>query len=406
MAKGSTFAALKHHNFRVLYPANALSNIGTWAQRVAQDWLVLELTHSAAALGIVTALQFAPSLVFSMAGGVLADRFDKRKLLFFTNAGSGITSLLLGLLVMNHTVAIWHVYVLGLLLGLFNALDAPIRQTFTSELVGANDVLGAISLNSLNFNVGRLIGPGVSGLMIAAFGTGPSFLLNATSYLTMLFALGFIRKDELNIAEKPKDHVNINAAFKYILGRKDLVIVLLIGFLGGTFGMNYQIFNALMATQQFHKGPAEFGGLGTFLAVGSVIGALLTSRLGRFRNPRFVTVAATVFGSALIILSTAPNYLAYSLLLPIGGCAAVLTFVLANTYVQTATEPHLRGKVVGVYMTLLMGGTPLGAPLLGWLAEVLDIRWAMAIFGLTTALGSAGAYLIINRFAKGPREIG
>lgn len=397
MAKGKTFAALKHHNFRVLYPANALSNIGTWAQRVAQDWLVLELTHSAAALGIVTALQFAPSLFFSMAGGVLADRFDKRKLLFLTNAGSMLTSLILGLLVMSHSVNIWHVYVLGFILGVFNALDAPIRQTFTSELVGSNDVLGAISLNSLNFNVGRLIGPGISGLMIAAFGTGPSFLLNATSYLTMMFALGFVRKNELNIAEKPKDHTKMKEAFAYLAKRKDLLIVLVIGFLGGTFGMNYQIFNALMATQQFHKGPAEFGGLGTFLAVGSVIGALLTSRLERFRKPKFVAISAAIFGSALVLLSTAPNYLAYSFLLPLGGCAAVLTFVLANTYVQTSTEPQLRGKVVGIYMTLLMGGTPVGAPLLGWLAEVLDIRWAMAIFGLTTALGSVIAYLLINR---------
>jgi MFS family permease len=397
MAKGKTFAALKHHNFRVLYPANALSNIGTWAQRVAQDWLVLELTHSAAALGIVTALQFAPSLFFSMAGGVLADRFDKRKLLFLTNTGSMLTSLILGLLVMSHSVNIWHVYVLGFILGLFNALDAPIRQTFTSELVGSNDVLGAISLNSLNFNVGRLIGPGISGLMIAAFGTGPSFMLNATSYLTMMFALGFVRKNELNIAEQPKDHTKMKEAFAYLAKRKDLLIVLVIGFLGGTFGMNYQIFNALMATQQFHKGPAEFGGLGTFLAVGSVIGALLTSRLERFRKPKFVAISAAIFGSALVLLSTAPNYLAYSFLLPLGGCAAVLTFVLANTYVQTSTEPQLRGKVVGIYMTLLMGGTPVGAPLLGWLAEVLDIRWAMAIFGLTTALGSVIAYLLINR---------
>ncbi|MEN9707017.1 MAG: hypothetical protein RIS31_583 [Actinomycetota bacterium] len=397
MAKGKTFAALKHHNFRVLYPANALSNIGTWAQRVAQDWLVLELTHSAAALGIVTALQFAPSLFFSMAGGVLADRFDKRKLLFLTNTGSMLTSLILGLLVMSHSVNIWHVYVLGFILGLFNALDAPIRQTFTSELVGSKDVLGAISLNSLNFNVGRLIGPGISGLMIAAFGTGPSFLLNATSYLTMMFALGFIRKSELNIAEKPKDHTRMKEAFVYLGKRKDLLTVLVIGFLGGTFGMNYQIFNALMATQQFHKGPAEFGGLGTFLAVGSVIGALLTSRLERFRKPKFVALSAAIFGSALVLLSTAPNYLSYSFLLPIGGCAAVLTFVLANTYVQTSTDPHLRGKVVGIYMTLLMGGTPVGAPFLGWLAEVLDIRWAMTIFGLTTALGSVIAYLLINR---------
>ena len=397
MAKAQALAALKHHNYKVLYPATFLSNIGTWAQRVAQDWLVLELTHSAATLGIVTALQFAPALFFSMAGGVLADRFDKRKLLLLTNAGSALSALLMGVLVLTNAASIWHVYVLGFVLGIFSAVDAPIRQTFTSELVGKDDVLGAISLNSVNFNVGRLIGPGVSGLMIAAFGTGPSFLLNALSYFVMIFALGFVRKAELNIAEKPKDATKLKEAFHYIAQRKDLMLVLVIGFLGGTFGMNYQIFNALMATQQFHKGPAEFGGLGTFLAIGSVVGSLLTSQMNRFRKPKYVTLAATFFGFALILLSTAPSYVAYSSMLPIGGIAAIFTFVLANSYVQTTTEPNLRGKVVGIYMTLLMGGTPLGSPLLGWIAEVLDIRWAMAIFGGVTAFGTVLAYLLLHK---------
>ena len=233
--------------------------------------------------------------------------------------------------------------------------------------------------------------------MIAAFGTGPSFLLNAFSYLTMIISLAFIRKDELNIAEKPKDHVKLVEVFKYLKTRRDLVLVLTIGFLGGTFGMNYQIFNALMATQQFQKGPAEFGGLGTFLAIGSVVGALLSSQMSRFRKPSYVTLAAVIFGLALVLLSTAPNYLTYSVMLPLGGCAAVCTFVLANTYVQTTTAPELRGKVVGIYMTLLMGGTPLGSPLLGWISEVLDIRWGMAMFGTITALGTVLAYLVLHK---------
>lgn len=386
MSKSNNWRAFSHRNYRVLYPASTLSNIGSWAQRIAQDWLVLELTGSALDLGLVTGLQFAPTLLFSIYGGVLADRFDKRKLLAITNVGAGLVSLLLGILVITKTVQISHVFVLAFVLGLFNAIDAPIRTSFTSELVGKTDIPNAISWNSANFNVGRLIGPAVSGLLIAAFGTGPSFIMNAFTYVAMLVALGSLRKDDLHFAEKQPTKAKFMDAFNYLIGRPDIQAVMLTVFVTATFGMNYQIFNALMATQEFHKGPAEFGGLGTFLAVGSLTGALLTSRLERHRVPRRIMVAAMGFGFMLVCLALMPTYLAYSFALPFGGAIALITLVSANSYVQTTTESHIRGRVMGIYLTIFMGGTPLFSPVIGWLASVYGVRATIVLCGSLVAV--------------------
>ncbi|MEY2694348.1 MAG: hypothetical protein RL142_696 [Actinomycetota bacterium] len=396
MTKPKALAPFRHRNFRLLYPATALSNIGTWAQRIAQDWLVLELTGSAAALGIVTALQFGPTLILSTVGGILADRFDKRKLLFLSNAGSSLVAMVLGITVVTGSANIWFVYLMAFLLGSFNAIDAPIRQTFTSELVPTDDVPGAISLNSINFNVGRLVGPGLSGLMIAAFGTGPSFLLNSLSYIVMLVALLYVHKEELNLIEKPKEKAKLKEAFHYFKDRVDLQIVLYIAFIAATFGMNHQIFNALMATDEFKQGPAEFGALGTFLAFGSLAGAFLTARNQRFKNPKGIAIGSVLFGLSIVIMAFSPTYLVYSLLLPFDGLIAILTLVSANTYIQTTTDAHIRGRVIGIYMMVLMGGTPVGSPFLGWLAETFGIRTGMIVFGLITAVGSAIFYLMLR----------
>jgi MFS family permease len=397
LKKVDSIRALRHRNFRILYPASVLSNTGTWAQRIAQDWLVLQLTHSPLALGIVTALQFAPTLVFSTVGGVLADRFDKRILLLVSNAASGLMALILGLLVVNGSVQIWHVYLLAVGLGIFSAIDAPVRQTFNSELVPSSDVPNAITLNSINFNIGRLIGPGVSGILIAAFGTGPSFLINAASYLVFLVALLFVRKEELNQQAKSKVKVKLKASIEYLGTRKDLQVIILIVFMAATFGMNYQIFNALMATQAFHLGPTEFGGLGTFLAIGSLTGAMLSSRLERFRLPKYIALSAALFGASQVALSFSPTFGFYSILLPLGGLMAMLTFIAANTYTQTTTAPEMRGRVIGIYMMVMMGGTPIGSPLIGWVSEVFGIRIAILGCGLITAFVSVGVLLFLSK---------
>jgi MFS family permease len=404
VSKSNNWRAFSHRNYRLLYPASTLSNIGSWAQRIAQDWLVLELTGSALDLGLVTGLQFAPTLLFSIYGGVLADRFDKRKLLAITNVGAGLISLLLGILVITKTVQISHVFVLAFALGLFNAIDAPIRTSFTSELVGKTDIPNAISWNSANFNVGRLIGPAVSGLLIAAFGTGPSFIMNAFTYVAMLVALASLRKDDLHFAEKQLTKAKFMDAFNYLRERPDIQAVMLTVFVTATFGMNYQIFNALMATQEFHKGPAEFGGLGTFLAVGSLTGALLTSRLERHRVPRRIMAAAMGFGAMLIGLALMPTYLAYSFALPFGGAIALVTLVSANSYVQTTTESHIRGRVMGIYLTIFMGGTPLFSPVIGWLAGQYGVRATIVLCGSLVAV-LAFSILILYTIQQRKRKL-
>ena len=218
--------AFRHRNFRILFAANAISNIGTWAQRIAQDWLVLQLTHSGTYLGLVTALQFTPVLFLSLHGGALADRLDKQKVLIGTNIAGGLSAGILGFLVTTHHVKLWHVFLLAFLLGVANAVDAPVRQSFVAEVVGHSDVGNAVSLNSANFNAGRLIGPGVSGAMIAAFGTGPSFLLNGGSYLLVIFSLMYLRKSEFYLMPRSAGVANVREGLRYVRARPDLYVIM------------------------------------------------------------------------------------------------------------------------------------------------------------------------------------
>ena len=391
------FRAFRHRNFRLLFPANAVSNAGSWAQRIAQDWLVLELTgQSARDLGIVTALQFLPTLFLSTWAGLLADRFSKRILVIYTNLGAGLTSGLLGWLIVTNQVQLWHVYVLAFVLGIFTAIDAPIRQSFNSEIVGTDDLPSAISLNSANFNIGRLIGPAVSGFLIQAFGTGPSFLINAVSYVGVIIALLAMRTSELRTTPPVAKGSQIREAFWYIRSRPDLVWVMAAVFTTATFGLNFQIFMALMATSQFHRQAGDFGLLGTALAVGTLGGALLSARLERYRLPKNILRVMSLFGLALALLSFAPNYLSFGLMLPFCGCLALLGAISANSYVQTTTEASLRGRVMGIYLLIFMGGTPLGSTLLGFFAQQEGIRATILFCGLVTLIAPMFFLWLLN----------
>ena len=400
VSETGSLRAFRHRNFRLLFAANAISNIGTWAQRVAQDWLVLELTHSGRDLGLVTGLQFLPSLLLSMYGGSLADRFNKRKLLVITNLGGGITSLLIGLLVVSHNIELWHVYLLAFGLGVFGAIDAPVRQAFNSEIVGKSDVANAISLNSANFNAGRLVGPGLSGLLIAWFGTGPSFLLNAFSYVFVLGALAFMRESDLFIEFERAPKAKIREALAYVKSRKDILAVMITVFFASTFGLNFQIFNALMATKIFGRGAATYGGMGSIVAIGSLSGALISARLDKRHGPRFIAAFACAFGSAEVILSFAPTYLTYALLLPVCGGLALTTLIAANSFVQTSTDPGLRGRVMGIYLMVFMGGTPFGSPLIGWLSSSIGVRQTVTLCGSVTVVAALGTSLFVRNYRK------
>lgn len=380
-----TFQALRHSNFKRFYAANIVSNTGTWAQRIAQDWLVLELTGSGTALGIVTALQFLPIPLFSLQGGQIADRLDKRKMLLITNIVAGITALTLGLLDVFNLVNIWHVYVLAFILGTTSAIDGPIRQSFVFELVGPDDLSNAVSLNSLNFNMGRLIGPAVSGLIISAFGTGWSFLLNASSYIFVLAALTSMNEAKMYKPRKHQESDNsIAEGIRYLRSRADLLAILTIVFFLATFGLNFQMTMALMARDEFNKGASSYGFLGTCMAIGSVTGALISARRNK-PSPRVVIFGAIAFGVAEMLSSFSPSYTAFAFALPLCGATALITLIAANTTMQISVPARLRGRVMGVYFAVFMGGTPLGSPIVGRLAEIYSPRFTLLLGGAVSA---------------------
>jgi len=374
--------SFRHRNYRILFPANTVSNIGSWAQRIAQDWLVLELTNNNGTyLGLVTAVQFAPVLLFSLHGGKLADRFNKRKVLIMTNIVGGAASLGLGALVITEHIHLWHVFALAAVLGISTAIDAPVRQSFTTEVVGQTDLPNAVSLNSANFNAGRLVGPALSGGLIAAFGTGPSFIVNGLSYFFVIAALANLNEKAFFHLDRPKSDGNIREGIAYAKARPDIYVVMLMVFFLATFGLNFQIFNALMATQEFGLGPANFGLMGTFIAIGSLTGAIGSARLERFRNTKFVILGGIAFSASIMMLSILPNYITYVIWLPICGVTALTTLVSANSIVQTSTDPAIRGRVMGLYLLIFMGGTPFGSPLIGATTDLIGVRPTIAVCG-------------------------
>jgi MFS family permease len=398
--------SFRHRNYRILFPANATSNIGTWAQRVAQDWLILQLTNNSGTyLGLVTAVQFAPVLFFSLQGGALADRVNKRKLLMATNFVGALSSLGLGLLVLAGHVQVWHVFFFALTLGISSAVDAPIRQSFTSEIVGHSDIANAVSLNSANFNAGRLVGPALSGFLIARFDTGPSFLINATTYLFVIVALLRMRESDFFIQEKKVTQGTVREGLEYALARPDLYVVMLVVFFVATFGLNMQIFNALMATKEFGKGPASYGLLGTYVAVGSLTGALISARLERFRQTIFVIKGGVAFSLSITLLSIAPTYTWYSLWLPLCGLSALTMLITANSLIQVNSDPAIRGRVSGIYLLIFMGGTPFGSPLIGWLVEVIGVRQTIALCGLISLGACLTIWALFHNKVKLPKDI-
>jgi len=404
--KDGNWRAFRHRNFRILFPANALSNIGTWAQRIAQDWLVLELTdNNGGALGLVTAVQFAPFLLLSLHGGALADRFNKRKLLIWTNIVAAIACYGIGILVVIEKIELWHVFVGAGLLGISSAIDAPIRQSFTSEIVGHSDVANAVSLNSANFNAGRLVGPALSGFLIAHFNTGPSFIINATTYLFVIAALFAMREKDFFMQKKEETLGTIREGIRYALARPDLYVVMLIVFFAATFGLNFQIFNALMATKEFGKGPASYGLLGTFIAVGSLTGALLSARLEQLRNTRNIIKLGILFSLSVLVLSIAPSYLWYSLWLPICGITALTMLISANSYVQTHSDPAVRGRVMGIYLFIFLGGTPFGSLLIGWMTESLGVRQTVGACGGISLAAALAIWVIYRDRVEEPADL-
>ncbi|NYG07238.1 MFS family permease [Phycicoccus badiiscoriae] len=376
-----TFSSLGVRNYRIYATGAFISNIGTWMGRVAQDWLVLtELTHhSSSALGIVTGLQFLPFLLLAPWAGMIADRYPKRRILAITQTSLALSSLALGLLVVTGQAQLWMVYVIALFTGVATAVDNPARQTFVSEMVPRERLANAVSLNSASFNAGRLIGPGVAGLTIAAFGTGWTLLLNTLTFVAVMVALASMRASELRPAPAlARGSGAIREGLAYVRSRPDLQLVMALVFVLGTFGMNFQITTALMATKEFGKGPQEYGLLGSVMAIGSLTAALLSARRARPRL-RVLLVALVGFTVASGLAALAPTYLMFALALVPVGLTALTALTTANAMVQLSVDPAMRGRVMALYMAIFMGGTPLGAPLIGWIGDVAGARWTVGI---------------------------
>ena len=401
-----TFRSLHNRNYRLYASGAVVSNIGTWMQRIAQDWLVLQLTpHSGTALGITTGLQFLPILLLSPYAGLLADRFPKRRLLQVTQSMLAVPALVLGLLAVTGVAQTWQVFLLAFVFGIGSAFDAPTRQSFVSEIVGQEDLTNAVGLNSASFNLARMVGPALAGLLIAAFGSGVSatgavILINAVSYGAVILSLQRMRERELHPSTRAPRHAGmIREGVHYTLRRPDLMMILTIVFFAGTFGLNFQITSALMATEVFHKGAGEYGLLGTTLAIGSFTGALLAARRGRIRH-RLVIAAAVVFGLAEIVGGLMPSYASFAIWTPVIGIASLTLITSANASFQMSVDPVMRGRVMALYMMVFMGGTPIGAPIVGWVGEAFGPRWTLIGGGAATVLGTLIAVLVFSR-AKG-----
>ncbi len=403
MERSATFASLRVHNYRLYAAGGLISNSGTWMGRVAQDWLVLtELTdHSASALGIATGLQFAPFLLLAPWSGMIADRFPKRRILLATQATLLATALLLGALTVTGAVQLWQVYALALIQGLALAVDNPARQAFVSEMVGPGLLANAVALNSASFNSGRLIGPAVAGLLIAAYGTGVAMLGNAASFLLMIFALLAMRAGELQPAPLARGRGQIREGIAYVRGRPDIQVVMVLVFVLGTFGMNFQLTTALMATRAFGKGPTEFGLLGSVMAIGSLSAALLSARRARPRL-RVLLVALAGFTVASGLAALAPTYEWFAVALVPCGLAALTAGTTANALVQLSVAPSVRGRVMALYMAIFMGGTPIGAPLIGRLGDWAGPRWTIGVGTIAVGLSVlvVGGWLVRRENGK------
>ena len=394
-----TFRSLNGFNYRMWAGGAAVSNIGTWMQRTAQDWLVLtQLTHhNATAVGTVIALQFAPQVLLLPWTGSAADHLDRRKLLIATQSAMGALALGLGILTVTGLIQLWQVYVFAFLLGCAAAFDAPARQTFVSELVGEADLSNAVALNSTSFNAARMIGPAIAGVLIAAVGSGWLFLINAASFAAVLGSLGLIRVGELHRGQRAvRTRGSFAEGFHYVWKRPDLKAIFLMLFLIGTFGLNFPIYISTMSVTVFHAGASRYGLLTSIMAVGSVAGALLSARREKPRLA-FLLAGAALFGFGFALAAIMPSYWLFGLALIIIGVSAQTLTTTAIGTVQLATEPAMRGRVMAILLAVALGGTPLGAPIVGWVADTFGPRWAL---GIGAASGFAAALVGVSYLAK------
>jgi len=400
-----TFTSLHNRNYRLYFIGQTISVSGTWMQQIAQAWLILRLTNkSGTALGIVTALQFLPMLVFGAWGGVLADRFDKRKLLYGTQVAAGVLALALGIIVTAGLAAVWNVYLLAVLLGFVNVVDNPARQTFVLQMVGRQDLPNAVSLNSVVMNSARVVGPAIGGLLIGAFNIAPCFYINAVSYVGVIIALMMMDSSSLHpmpTVERAKGQ--LREGLRYAWSEPKVRVPLLMMAVIGTLAFNFQVVIALIATKTFHTGSTGFGLLYAILGAGAVLGGLSVASRRGVSYKRLI-VLSMVMGITIMVAAVAPTLPTESVALFAMGAAAFAFVAVANTTIQLTSAPEMRGRVMALYAIAFLGTTPIGGPTVGWIAQHYGARFGFGIGGVATIVATALAAWALVRHRPGPAD--
>ena len=391
-SKVSTFAALQIHNYRLYFAGQFISNSGTWMQRIAQDWLVLEITGSPLAVGITTALQFLPMLLFGLFGGLLADRYNKRNLLLFTQAVMGLLAAALAVLTLSGHIEVWHIYAIAAGLGMVTVIDNPARQVFVNEMVPTRLLRNAVSLNAGTFQMARLVGPAIAGMLIAAVGSGWAFAINAVTFIATIAALLAMDTSKLTPSQPaPREKGQLREGIRYVAARPQLMwLIILVGLIG-TFGYNFAIILSAYAKNVFHSDADVFGWLNSAMAIGSVAGALLAARRATV-GMSFMYLTCGAFSVMLLVLGFTPWLLPFAGLLIITGFVSVTFNTTANATVQLSADPQMRGRVMSIYMLVFTGGTPIGGPVVGAITDA---------WGAPTAIILCGAACVISTIACG-----
>jgi len=392
------FSSLRVPNYRLYFAGQAISLSGTWMQSVGQGWLVLDLTGSGTAIGLVLALQFLPVLLLGPLGGVAADRFDKRRLLFGTQVVAALLAATLGLLVLFEVVRLWMVFILAACLGFVNLVDNPTRQSFVGEMVGSDDLTNAVSLNSVLVNVARVAGPAAAGALIITLGVAPCFLINAASYLAALAALALMRPDRLHrTPPQGRGRGQLRAGLRYVRTNRVLLIPLIMMAVVGTLAYEFQVILPLLARFTFGGDAATYGAMTALMGAGAVVGGLLTAAAGR-RRPTALASMALLFGTFQTAAAFAPTRaLALAAMVPLGA-ASIAFLSLGNATLQLASAPEMRGRVMALWAVAFLGSTPVGGPLMGWIGGHSP-RWALGIGGLATLLCGVLAFRPLARAA-------
>lgn len=399
------FRSLRLFNYRTWFTGALISNIGAWMQSTALSWTVLTVltNNDATAVGINMALQFGPQLLLVPISGLIADKYDRRKVLLVTQSAMGVLALILGVVVTAGVVELWHVQLFALAFGIVQAFDMPARQAFVSELVGQDDIANAVALNSASFHGARLVGPAVAGVLIALVAPGPVFLINALTFTAMIIALLRIRTRELQPSPRgAKGFGDIVLGFRYVRKRGDLLIVFVMAFILGTFGLNFPIYISTMTSIEYEADASTFGILSSAMAIGSVTGALLAARSAR---PRWTYIIGGIglFVLACVFAALAPHIILFGVALAVAGFTAQLFMTNANSMVQLTSAPEMRGRVMALYGAVFMGGTPIGAPIVGWVADAFGPRAGILVAALTCLIAFALGAIWWARVRRGER---